>query len=119
MWLKEKCVSTLSWFMSEAKFSTYEMQRLYIEQALHLYNINSRKGFFIIDDTMKHHTKFCKWIHGAFFLFDHALGTNVKSTCIVFLYYSNGDKIKFVIDFRIFYKDTDEMLWYRDKKASS
>jgi len=39
MWLKEKCVSTLSHFMSDAKFSTYEMQRLYIEQALFMYNI--------------------------------------------------------------------------------
>jgi len=116
MWLKEKCVSTLSHFMSDAKFSTYEMQRLYIEQALLMYNIKKRKGFFVIDDTMQHHTKFCKWIHGLFVLFDHAMGTNVKSVCIVFLYYTNGDEIKFVVDFRIFYKESNEMLWRREKR---
>jgi hypothetical protein len=29
MWLEKKCVSTLSHFMSHAKFSTAEMQHLY------------------------------------------------------------------------------------------
>ncbi len=44
---------------------------------------------------MWHHSNFCKWIHGAFILFDHALGTNVKATGIVVLYYSDGALIKF------------------------
>jgi len=58
-------------------------------------------GYFLIEDTMKHHTKLCKWIHGFFVLFDHALGTNCKTTCIVFFYYSDGNLIKFPIAFRI------------------
>jgi len=37
MWLKEKCVSTLSYFMSEAKFSTSQMQHLYILTQLATY----------------------------------------------------------------------------------
>ena len=103
MWLKEKSVSALSEFLSDAKFSTSEMMYLYALQMLNIYNINN--GFFLIDDTMKHHTKFCKWIHGASFLFDHAVNANLNATCIVFLYFSDGAFIKFPICFRIFYQE--------------
>lgn len=103
MWLSEKCVSTLSHFMSDAKFSTSEMQNLYILNALKVYKI--RGGNFIIDDTMKHHTNFCKWIHGVSILFDHALKTNLKACCVVVLYYNDGATMKFPIDFRIYYQE--------------
>lgn len=115
MWLREKAVSTLSYFLSDAKFCTSKMQHLYALQVLDLYKIKT--GYFIIDDTMKHHTKFCRWIHGVFVLFDHAIGTNLKATCIVFLYYTDGDAIKFPITFRIFYQDTDKMKWIGRKKV--
>jgi hypothetical protein len=62
MWLKEKCVSTLSYFMSDAKFSTYDMECLYALRVRQVYKIEA--GYYLIDDTMKHHTKLCKWIHG-------------------------------------------------------
>ena len=114
MWLKERSVSTLSWFMSDAKFSTREMMRLYALHAIKTYEITD--GYFLIDDTMEHHTKFCKWIHGVFVLFDHAVGTNLKSKCIVFLYYSDGGKIKFPITFRIFYKENGKRKWESYKK---
>ena len=96
MWLKNKSVSALSEFLSDAKFSTLQMQHLYWLQVPNLYKINN--GYVIIDDTIKHHTKFCKWIHGVNVIFDHALGTNLKATCIVFLYYCDGDRKKFFID---------------------
>jgi hypothetical protein len=111
MWIKEKSVSALSEFLSDAKISTYEMQQLYQLRVLHLYK--PQKGYFIVDDTMKHHTKFCKWIHGVSVIFDHAVGTNLKATCIVFLYYNDGDRRKHFIDFRIFYKEDNKMPWYR------
>jgi hypothetical protein len=114
MWLKEKSVSTFSEFLSDAKISTHEMQQLYLLRTLQLYKI--RSGYFLIDDTMLHHTKFCKWIHGVSILFDHALGTNLKAHCIVFLYYSDGKHKKFVIDFRIYYKEEDKMPWNRGTK---
>jgi hypothetical protein len=54
-----------------------------------------------------------------FILFDHALNTNLKATCIVFLYYSDGNTIKFPIAFRIYYKETPEtgktMPWERGR----
>ena len=115
MWLEEKCVSTLSHFMSHAKFSTAEMQHLYALQVMHLYKIKS--GYFIIDDTMRHHTNYCKWIHGLFVLFDHALKTNLKAVCIVVLYYSDGESIKFPIKHEIYYKDTDNMPWQQGKQS--
>ena len=114
MWLKEKSVSALSEFLSDAKFSTDEMQHLYLLRTMHLYNITS--GYFIVDDTMLHHTKFCKWIHGVSFLFDHGLGATLKATCVVFLYFNDGKGQKFFIDFRIFYQEDSKMPWYRKGK---
>lgn len=102
MWLHERSVSTLSEFLSDGKFSTTEMQRLHLLNLCDTYKVED--GYFLIDDTMQHHTKFCKWIHGVQCLFDHALGTNLKAKCIVFLYYSNGGAIKFPITHRIFYQ---------------
>jgi hypothetical protein len=114
MWLEEKCISTLSHFMSHAKFSTAELQHLYVLQVMHLYTI--RSGYFIIDDTMQHHTNYCKWIHGVFVLFDHTLKTNLKAICIVVLYYSDGESIKFPIKHEIYYKDTDNMPWQEGRQ---
>ena len=75
------------------------MEILYAKRALEVYKISD--GFFIIDDTMQHHSMFCKWIHGVFVLFDHALKTNLKAICNVFLYYSDGALVKFPITFSI------------------
>ena len=114
MWLKEKSVSALSEFLSDAKLSTDQMQQLYLLRIRQLYNIKC--GYFIIDDTMVHHTKFCKWIHGVSILFDHAFGTNLKAKCIVFLYFDDGNGVKFFIDFRIYYKEDNKMPWHRKAK---
>ena len=114
MWLQEKSVAALSEFLSAAKFSTIEMERLHLLNMRNIYQVAG--GNFIIDDTMKHHTKLCKWIHGAQVLFDHAFGTNLKATCVVFLYYSDGAFIKFPISHRIFYQEKSPMPWRRGKQ---
>jgi len=54
MWLKDKVVSTLSYFFSDAKFHVPELQQLYAKRVQQVYDI--AKGYFIIDDTMTHHT---------------------------------------------------------------
>ena len=115
MRLEEKCVSTLSHFMPHAKFSTDEMQHLYALQVMRLYKIKS--GYFIIDNTMRHHTNYCKWIHGVFVLFDHAFKTSLKAVCIVVLYYSGGEPVKFPVKHEIYYKDTDNMPWQQGKQS--
>ena len=113
MWLGDKCVSTLSHFLSDAKFSTAEMQHLYALQAMRTYKI--RKGYYCVDDTMKHHTNYCKWIHGVFILFDHVFKTNLKAICVTVLYYTDGGIIKFPISHRIYYQDKVNMPWQRGK----
>ncbi len=114
MWLKEKCVSTLSYFFSDAKIDTAELHTRYAKHALTVYNIVC--GYFILDDTLNHHTRLCKWIHGVCVLFDHVLQTNLKAVCIVVLYYSDGVLIKFPICFRIYYKEKGKrMPWQRGK----
>lgn len=114
MWLKEKAVSTLSYLLSDAKFYLPEMEMLYVAQLQKMYNLPA--GFYCVDDTMKHHTNFCKWIHGVFVLFDHAAKTNLKATCIVFLYYSDGFLIKFPVTYRIYHKENGKMPWQRKKQ---
>lgn len=117
MCLKEKCVSTLSYFFNDAKFRLAEVQNLYAKHALSTYGIEG--GYFIIDDTMQHHTFLCKCIHGVCVLFDHALKTNVKAVCITVLYYSDGVLIKFPIAFRIYYQEEGrKMPWQRGKSLT-
>lgn len=114
MWLKDKSVSALSEFLSDAKISTYEMHKLYIMNVLGKYSIKG--GYFIIDDTMNHHTKLCKWIHGAAYLFDHVTNNTQNATCVVFLYWSDGNSKKCFIDFRIFYQEESKMKWRKGEK---
>ena len=116
MFLKERSISTLSHFLSDAKFSTIEMQELYANHAYFCHKVRNRKGYFIIDDTMTHHSKFCQWLHGVFVLFDHAIGTNLKARCIVVLYYSDGASTKFALTFRLYYQESSKMKWARRKK---
>jgi len=115
MWLKERCVSTLSYFFTDAQIRLNEVQNLYAKHALSAYNLEG--GNYLIDDTMKHHTFLCKCIHGVCVLFDHALKTNLKAICIVVLYYSDGMLIKFPISFRIYYQEQGKpMPWQRGKE---
>ena len=112
MWLKEKCVSTLSYFFSDAKIDTADLQTRYVKHALTVYDVVC--GYFIIDDTLNHHTRLCTWIHGVCVLFDHTMHTNLKAVCIVVLYYSDGVLIKFPVCFRIYYKEEgSRMPWQR------
>ena len=112
MWLKAKCVSTLSYFFSDAKIDTTDLQTRYAKHALTVYHVVG--GYFMVDDTLNHHTRLCQWIHGVCVLFDHALHTNLKAVCIVVLYYSDGVLIKFPVCFRIYYQEEGSRLpWQR------
>lgn len=114
MWLRERAVSTLSYFFSDAKLELPELQRRYVTHALTVYDIVC--GYFLVDDTLQHHTKLCQWIHGVCVLFDHVLQTNLKAVCIVVVYYSDGVLIKFPIGFRVYYKENGtRMPWQRRK----
>lgn len=62
MLLKEKAVSTLSYLLSDAKFYIPEMEILYAKRVQEVYTITD--GYYNVDDIMKHHTNFCKWMPG-------------------------------------------------------
>jgi hypothetical protein len=114
MWLKERAVSPLSYFFSDAKLALPELQRRYVKHALTVYDVAC--GYFLVDDTLQHHTRLCRWIHGVCVLFDHVLQTNLKAVCIVVVYYSDGVLIKFPVGFRIYYKEQGtRMPWQRHK----
>jgi hypothetical protein len=85
-----------------------------VKHALRVYNIVC--GYFILDDTLNHHTRLCTGIHGVCVLFDHVVHTNLKAVCLVVLYYSDGLLIKFPIGFRIHYQEEGQrMPWQRGK----
>ena len=114
MWLKERAISTLSYFFSDSKLELPELQRRYVTHALTVYEVAC--GYFLVDDTLQHHTRLCKWIHGVCVLFDHVLQTNLKGVCVVVVYYSDGVLMKFPIGFRVYYKEKGtRMPWQRRK----
>lgn len=102
-WLKEKSVNAFSHCLMYAKFNLDEGLRALarMQQSEH----ELIDGRFIIDDTMEHHSKFCKFIYGVMKHWDHVFNTNLKGICIVFLYYSQGEFIKFPIGWKIYLKE--------------
>jgi hypothetical protein len=70
LWLKEKCVSPLSSFLSDAKMVPEELQTRDGKHARKVYPIGC--GYVLIDDTLNHHTGLCKGIHGGCVFFEHA-----------------------------------------------
>ena len=43
--------------------------------------------------------------------------SGLKAVCIIVLYYSDGESIKFPIKHEIYYKDTDNMPWQQGKES--
>jgi len=91
-WLKKKTVNAFSHCLKAAKFNLKEAMNAYAKMLRQSYDLTG--GRFIIDDTMEHHTKLCKFIYGVCRHWDHVFRTNVSAKCLVFLYYSGGKKTK-------------------------
>lgn len=101
-WLKKRTVNAFSHCLKAAKFNLKEAMNAYAKMLRQSYDLKG--GRFIIDDTMEHHTKLCKFIYGVCRHWDHVFRTNVSAKCLVFLYYSEGGVIKFPIGWRIYFK---------------
>ena len=114
MWLQEKSVGTLSEFLSDAKFSMIEMERLHLLNMRKAYKIKG--GYFLIDDAMKHRTKFCKWIHGARSCCSITPWERTSEPLASFFCITAGGQAKFPICHRIFYQEKSLMPWRRGKK---
>ena len=51
-------------------------------------------------------------------MFDHALKTNLKAVCIVVLYYSDGNLIKFPVNFSIYSENSAELIAFELKSGN-
>lgn len=101
-WLKKRTVNAFSHCLRAAKFKLEDAMNTYARMIRQSYDLQG--GRFIIDDTMEHHTKLCKFIYGVSRHWDHVFRRNVSAKCLVFLYYSEGGVIKFPIGWRIYFK---------------
>ena len=101
-WLRKRTVNAFSHCLKAAKFNLDEACDAYAKMLRGSYTLSG--GRFIIDDTLEKHASPCKFIAGVFKHWDHGLNKTVSAKCLVFLYYSEGQAIKFPIGWRIYYK---------------
>lgn len=100
--LKRKSDNAFSWFLSHAKLDLNVIWQALLTFAVHAFQIRGCSGYFIIDDTLEKHSKFCRFIHGVCTLYDHVTGGYVKGKCYVFLYFAVSDWIRFPIGWKIY-----------------
>lgn len=105
-WLHKRSVNAFSWCLSHAKIEVDELAHAYAKMLQQSYQLAG--GRFIIDDTLEHHSKLCRFIHGVAKHFDHVFDTTLSAKCLVFLYYAEGALIKFPLGWRIYYKDGEK-----------
>ena len=103
--LGQKSDNAFSWFLSHAKISPDQIWEAILKFAVSAFNTIGRAGYFIIDDTIEKHSKFCRFIQGVCSLYDHATGAYVKGKCFVFLYFAINDKIRFPIGWKVYVPD--------------
>ncbi len=97
-------VNTLSHCFNYSGLDGHQLMKSAVRYAirtLELYNIWVKLA---IDDTMRHHSKFCKTIANVYWLFDHVINSSCNAKCIVFIYLIVNDTIRFPIGWRVFKK---------------
>ena len=97
-------VNTLSHCFNYSGLDGYQLMKSAIRYAITTLSLKTISIKIAIDDTMRHHSKFCKTIHGVYWLFDHVIGASCNAKCIVFAYLVVNDTIRFPIGWRVFEK---------------
>jgi hypothetical protein len=100
--LGRKSDNAFSWFLSHAKLNPDAIWQAILMFAVQAFHVGPCAGYFILDDTIEKHSKFCRFIQGVCTLYDHATGAYVKGKCYVFLYFAISDKIRFPIGWKIY-----------------
>ena len=100
-------VNTLSHCFNYAGLDGHLLMKSALRYAIKIFSLDSMRIKIAIDDTMKHHSKFCQAIHGVYWLFDHVIGATCKAKCIVFAYLIVNETIRFPIGWRVF-EQTDK-----------
>lgn len=104
--LSNKSRNASSWFFSHATFDIKALTKnifLYAIKECGLRNVTVQ---IIIDDTLKHHSRWCKVINSVFYLYDHVINKTVSAKCIVFAYCVCNDTIRFPVGWRFYKKDS-------------
>ena len=104
--LGRKSDNAFSWFLSHAKISHETIWQALLTFAVHAFQAAGCAGYFILDDTIEKHSKFCRFIQGVCTLYDHVTGSYVKGKCYVFLYFAVSDRIRFPIGWKIYIPDS-------------
>jgi len=107
-WLYKRSISALSHFFSYAGLSGQNLMAYAVKVAAITIKLAGVKGKLAIDDTMEHHSRFCKCIKNVYWLFDHVLQTHCNAKCIVFAYFIVNEKIRFPIGWRVYRKNGQE-----------
>lgn len=95
-------VNTLSHCFNYAGLDGYLLMQSAVRYAIKIFSLQGTLIKIAIDDTMKHHSKFCKTIACVYWLFDHVTGVSGNAKCIVFAYLVVNDVIRFPIGWRVF-----------------
>lgn len=101
-WMDVISVNALSHFMSYSGFSGELFMTSAVRFAIRAMKLEGVAIKLAIDDTMEHHSRFCKCIANVYNLFDHALGTYCQVKCIVFAYLVVNERIRFPIGWRVY-----------------
>ena len=101
-WMGAISVNALSHFMTYAGLSGELFMASAVRFAMRTMNLKEIAIKLAIDDTMEHHSRFCKCIANVYNLFDHALGTYCQAKCIVFAYLVINERIRFPIGWRVY-----------------
>jgi hypothetical protein len=93
-------VNTLSHCFNYAGLDGHLLMKSALRYAIKVLSLHTIRIKIAIDDTMKHHSKFCTTIHGVYWLFDHVIGASCKAKCIAYLIVN--ETIRFPIGWRVF-----------------
>jgi hypothetical protein len=101
-WLSAISVNALSHFMSYSSLKGELLMASAVRFAVRVMGLKNIAVKLVIDDTMEHHSRFCKCIANVYNLFDHALGTYCQAKCVVFAYLVINERIRFPIGWRVY-----------------
>ncbi len=103
-WLYKRSISTLSHFFNYAGLCGHRLMTCAVKMVVTAVKLSGIKGKLAIDDTMEHHSRFCRCIKNVYWLFDHVIQSNCHAKCIVFAYFIINEKIRFPIGWRVYKK---------------
>jgi hypothetical protein len=107
-WLCKRSVSALSHFFNYAGLNGHILMAYAVKVAATIMQLTGVQGRLAIDDTMEHHSRFCRCIKNVYWLFDHVLQANCNAKCLVFAYFVVNEKIRFPIGWRVYRKNGPE-----------